>query len=55
MSDFDVSGRLVLWFCTIWITIIYIDNQVCDLFVKLFINYKVILYDLYFYIIVWDT
>jgi hypothetical protein len=45
MSDLDVSGRLVSWLCTIWITIIYIDYQVCDLFVKLFVNYEVILYD----------
>jgi hypothetical protein len=47
MSDLNMSERLVSWLClcTIWITIIYIDYQVCDLFVKLFVDYKVILND----------
>jgi hypothetical protein len=45
MSDFDVSGRLVSWLCIIWIIIIYIDYHVCDLFMKLFVIYEVILYD----------
>jgi hypothetical protein len=47
MSDLDVSGRLVSWLCTVWITIIYTDNQVCDLFIKLFVVYEVILNDPY--------
>jgi hypothetical protein len=34
-----------LYLYTIWITIIYIDYQVCDLFVKLFVDYEVILND----------
>jgi hypothetical protein len=44
MSDLDVSESLLSWLCTVWITIIYIDYQVCDLFMKL-VNYDVILYD----------
>jgi hypothetical protein len=42
-----VSDRFVSWLClcTILITIIYIDYQVCDLFMKLFVDYEVILYD----------
>jgi hypothetical protein len=40
-----MSGRFVSSLCTILITIIYIDYQVCNLFVKLFVIYEFILYD----------
>jgi hypothetical protein len=45
MRDLNVSRRLVSWLClcTIWIIIIYINYQVCDLFVKFFVDYEVIL------------